>query len=84
MRHMVVGIQGAVMNLAAISKELRETSSRYGGIKHYLTAAGDLDRAISAFFKVQDLESMRALNGAVAHAERLRRETAAGEKGVAG
>lgn len=61
------------MNLAAISTQLRDTSDRYGGIPDYLAAADALDRACSDFFKAQDLESLNALNGAVARCQRLRK-----------
>lgn len=64
------------MRLAALSQSLRDTSDRFGGIGHYLKAAGDLDRACSAFFKDQDIESLAVLNGAVAAAERCRKEVA--------
>ena len=60
------------MILADIAQHLRDTSSRYGGIKDHLQAAGELDRATSEFFKRQDTESLAALNGAVARCERLR------------
>ena len=64
------------MRLADIAQALRDTSERFGGIRHYLEAAGQLDRACSDFFKDQDLESLRVLNGAVANAERFRKEIA--------
>lgn len=66
------------MNLAALAQHLRDTSDRFGGIGHYLEAAGALDRAASAFFREQDVASLQALNGAVARAEKLRKETASG------
>jgi hypothetical protein len=64
------------MRLAALSQALRETSDRFGGISHYLEAAGDLDRACSEFFKDQDFESLARLTGAVARADRFRKEVA--------
>ena len=58
------------MILAEISTYLRDQSDRYGGIKDFLSAAGDLDRAASEFMKAQDIASLAVLNGAVAHAWR--------------
>lgn len=68
------------MNLASLAQHLRDTSERFGGIGHYLEAAGALDRAASAFFREQDLASLQALNGAVARAEKLRKEIATGSR----
>lgn len=59
------------MTLAQIALKLRNTSTRYGGISHYLAAADALDRACSEFFKSQDLESLGRLNGAVARCQRI-------------
>lgn len=56
-------------------QHLRDTSARYGGIPHYLKAASDLDVALSAFFKEQSIETLQALNGAVACCERYRQES---------
>lgn len=64
------------MRFAALAQHLRDTSDRFGGIAHYLKAAGDLDRACSDFLKEQDLESLAVLNGAVARADRYRKEVA--------
>ena len=64
------------MRLAALSRHLRDTSDRFGGIGHYLKAAGDLDRACSEFFKAQDLETLARLTGAVARANRYEKEIA--------
>lgn len=69
------------MKLNELAATLRDTSERYGGIKHYLEAAGALDRAISAFFKQQDLESMQALNGAVTRCVVLHKQIAAEKRG---
>ena len=63
-----------VMNLAQIATSLRDTSDRYDGIPEYLYAAGELDRAASAFFVNQDIESLAALNSAVARVTRLQGE----------
>jgi len=60
-----------------LCQTLRDTSARYGGIEHYLAAAGDLDRAISAFFKAQDTDTLRALNGAVARCHKFRKHLVA-------
>ena len=54
------------MVLAEMATKLREVSERYGGIPDYLSAAGEIDRTASEFFKNQDMDSLRALNGAVA------------------
>lgn len=62
------------MKFAEISTALRDASDRYGGIKHYLAAAGALDKALSAFFTEQTVDSLRDLNGAMANAERYRKE----------
>lgn len=62
------------MRLASLAQGLRDTSERFGGIKHYLEAAGQIDRAASAFSRNQDLESLVALNGAVARANRYKME----------
>lgn len=59
------------MKLDAICKDLRETSAKFGGIKHYLAAADELDRAIAAHFKEQDTETLARLNGAYASADRF-------------
>ena len=62
------------MKFAHISRELRDQSARYGGIKHYLAAADALDKACSKFFTDQDLDALRQLNAAVSLAERYRKE----------
>ena len=69
------------MTLAALATLLRDRSDRFGGIPHYLEAAGAIDRAASAFLRNQDLDSLKALNGAVARAERYRKEADV-EKGL--
>lgn len=71
------------MRFAELATSLRDTSDRFGGIKHYLAAAGQLDRACSRFFLDQDLESLVALNGAVARAESCRREVGVSKGPVA-
>jgi len=63
----------ANVKLNALGQTLRDVSARYGGIENYLAAAGDLDRAISAFFKEQDLDTLRELNGAVARCYKFRK-----------
>jgi hypothetical protein len=68
------------MNLASLAQALRDTSDRFGGIGHFLEAAGALDRAASSFLRNQDLESLRELNGAVALAERYRKGTVVGKR----
>lgn len=70
------------MNLASLAQSLRDTSDRFGGIGHFLEAAGALDRAASSFLRNQDLESLHELNGAVARAERYRKGVAIGKEGV--
>lgn len=70
------------MSLASLAQSLRDTSDRFGGIGHFLEAAGVLDRAASSFLRNQDLESLRELNGAVARAERYRKGVATGKEGV--
>lgn len=70
------------MNLASLAQSLRDTSDRFGGIGHFLDAAGALDRAASSFLRNQDIESLRELNGAVAKAERYRKGVAIGKEGV--
>lgn len=70
------------MNLASLAQSLRDTSDRFGGIGHFLEAAGALDRAASSFLRSQDLESLRELNGAAARAERYRKGVAIGKEGV--
>lgn len=72
------------MTFAEISHTLRDASDRYGGIKRYLSAAGELDRTICAFFKEQTVDSLRDLNGALAAAERCRKELASVKEGVVG
>ena len=67
---------GARMRLVALSRALRETSDRFGGVSHYLETVGDLDRACSEFFNDQDFESLAKLTGAVARADRFRKEVA--------
>jgi len=59
------------MKLAELSTWLRDQSGRYGGIKEFLAAAGQLDKAASAFMKKQDIDSLAALNSATACAWRL-------------
>ena len=58
------------MKLRDISAKLRDTSERYGGIKHYLEAAGNLDRAIGAYHNAQNEDTLRVLVGAHAHASK--------------
>lgn len=70
------------MSLADLAQSLRDTSDRFGGIGHFLEAAGALDRAASSFLRNQDIESLRELNGAVAKAERYRKGVAIGKEGV--
>lgn len=70
------------MNLVSLAQSLRDTSDRFGGIGHFLEAAGALDRAASSFLRNQDLESLRELNGAVARAERYRKGVGVGREGV--
>ena len=41
------------MVLAEMATKLREVSERYGGIPDYLSAAGEIDRTASEFFKNQ-------------------------------
>lgn len=65
------------MVLAEMATKLREVSERYGGIPDYLSAAGEIDRTASEFFKNQDMDSLRALNGAVARAHGLTKKVAA-------
>lgn len=69
------------MNLAQLSKELRDTSEKYGGIKELLASADQLDRTISKFFNDQNFESLLALNGAVANAWRCKSWSGAERKG---
>jgi len=70
------------VSLADLAQSLRDTSDRFGGIGHFLEAAGALDRAASSFLRNQDIESLRELNGAVAKAERYRKGVAIGKEGV--
>jgi hypothetical protein len=70
------------MNLADLAQSLRDTSDRFGGIGHFLEAAGGIDRAASDFLRNQDLESLRELNCAVARAERYRKGVGVGREGV--
>lgn len=70
------------MSLASLAQSLRDTSDRFGGIGHFLEAAGAVERAASRFLRNQDLESLRELNGAVARAERYRKGVAVGKEGV--
>lgn len=70
------------MSLASLAQSLRDTSDRFGGIGHFLEAAGAVERAASRFLRNQDLESLRELNGAVARAERYRKGVAIGKEGV--
>lgn len=72
------------MKFAAISTELRDQSARYGGIKHYLVAADALDKACSRFFKEQDLDALRELNGCAALAERYRKAFRSERGGLVG
>lgn len=70
------------MNLASLAQSLRDTSDRFGGIGHYLEAAGALDRAASSFLRNQDIESLQALVSAVARAERYRKGVTIGKEGA--
>ncbi len=51
-------------DLRKMTTYLRVTSDRYDGIPHYLRAADGLDKAMSAFFKVQDVDALRDLQNA--------------------
>lgn len=67
------------MTFAELTQSLRDTSARFGAIPDFLAAADGLDRALSAFFKAQTLESLRDLNGALARAEKLRKGVVVGK-----
>lgn len=62
------------MKLIEVSEHLRRTSNQYGGIKHFLKAAGDLDRAHNAFANEPTIEALTTLNGAVAFASRMHKQ----------
>jgi hypothetical protein len=71
------------MKFNEVSQHLRTTFERYGGGKHFLEAASDLDKALSAFFTEQTVDSLRDLNGAYIRAWRCRAVYEAGQDGPA-
>lgn len=58
--------------LTELANYLRKRSGAYGGIPHYLTAAGDIEKAVLAFVREQTFDNLTALNGAVARANRFK------------
>lgn len=61
------------MRIAELAQSLRDTSERFGGIPDHLATAGEIDRAWHAFLGEHTLDSLQALNGALARGERLRK-----------
>lgn len=51
---------------------LRNQSSAYGGIKHYLEAAGNLEKATLAFTREQTVENLAEVVGAHARVCRFK------------
>lgn len=62
------------MRLLDISKSLRDTAYKYGGMKHFHAAADGLDEALKHFQRSKDTDGLRALTGATSHALRMHKQ----------